>query len=469
MIRLDEKAAAYDGNDLRELAHILDPGHGSRPDPSSLRTFLQKIPKFRATRAVQQTSPKLLREWEAQSLSSDFPVKHSATLHWLLDLRRYEDLEEIYDQLSRVAEVEHAYHSTWVSNSSAAGGGGCANFVTNQGYLDPAPTGIDAHWAWVNWAAKGQKVSVIDIESGWNFQHQDLPYPVPYPVPDPHPKFGDNAGKHGHPDEAEHGTCTLGVIGAKDDGCGITGIAPELESLDACSHYVRESPLDQGMLEEQRFLNVADAIYAAIAHLEAGDILVLEAQRDDPTMQHMPVEIDALDAYAIRLACSQGIIVVEAAGNGHSDLAQWADAFGNHTMDPDASEEFCDSGAIVVGACRSAVTGSPPGHARSAWSNYGARVDCHAWGQGVWTTSGSVGENNLYTDSFSATSSATAIIAGACAVVQSWYKEQNGGVPLTPLEMRKVMSDPATGTPQTAQYVPPRPIGVMPDLRKIMP
>jgi hypothetical protein len=198
-------------------------------------------------------------------------------------------------------------------------------------------------------------------------------------------------------------------------------------------------------------------------------VLVLEAQSDGPTMQHMPAEIDTLVADAIRLASSQDIIVVEAAGNGYSDLAEWEDATGMHTLDRGNPGEFFDSGAIMVGACRSAVEGTPSGHTRSAWSNYGARVDCYAWGQDVWTTSGSVGENDLYTDSFSATSSATAIIAGVCAVVQSWYKEQNGGVPMTPAQMRAILSDPAKGTPQTTQHIPSKPIGVMPDLRKIMP
>jgi hypothetical protein len=465
MVRLAEETAAYDGDNLHELARTLDPDPGSKPGSESLLGFLQRTPKLKAARVVQPASLERLRGWEEESLSSDFPVKHSATVYWLLDVRRYDEIEEIRDQLGQVVEVELAYHYTWVSSASAAGGGGCTNYLTKQGYLDPAPAGIDAHWAWSNWKAKGQKVCVIDIESGWNLQHGDLP---DFGA-NPKPKFGDNAGEHGHPDEAEHGTCTLGVIGAIDDGCGITGIAPELESLDVCSHYVRESPLDQGIMEEQRFLNIAQAIHAAITLLEAGDVLVLEAQRDGPNMQHMPVEIDALDADAIRLACSRDIIVVEAAGNGHSDLAKWEDACGNHTLDPSKTGEYFESGAILVGACRSAVEGSPPGHARSAWSNYGARVDCHAWGQGVWTTSGSVGQNNLYTDTFSATSSATAIIAGACAVVQSWHREQNGGVPLTPVEMRKVMSDPALGTPQTTQYIPPRHIGVMPDLRKIMP
>ena len=66
---------------------------------------------------------------------------------------------------------------------------------------------------------------------------------------------------------------------------------------------------------------------------------------------------------------------------------------------------------------------------------------------------------------FNGTSSASPIISGAALIVQGMYKANNG-CPLSPLEMRALLSDPATGTAQGGGV--PGNIGVMPDLRSII-
>jgi len=62
------------------------------------------------------------------------------------------------------------------------------------------------------------------------------------------------------------------------------------------------------------------------------------------------------------------------------------------------------------------------GHQRWLRSNYGSRVDCYAWGEGVFTTTsdtnGQAPATNLYRDDFGNTSAATAIIAGVALSVQ---------------------------------------------------
>ena len=42
----------------------------------------------------------------------------------------------------------------------------------NQGYLGPAPAGIDARWAWS--VASGAGVGFVDLERGWTLNHEDL-------------------------------------------------------------------------------------------------------------------------------------------------------------------------------------------------------------------------------------------------------------------------------------------------------
>jgi hypothetical protein len=43
-----------------------------------------------------------------------------------------------------------------------------------QGYLNPAPQGIDAPFGWQWSGGKGANVNIVDIEQGWNFEHEDL-------------------------------------------------------------------------------------------------------------------------------------------------------------------------------------------------------------------------------------------------------------------------------------------------------
>ena len=48
------------------------------------------------------------------------------------------------------------------------------DFTDQQGYLDPAPSGIDATVADEVCGARGENVRVIDIEYSWNQSHEDL-------------------------------------------------------------------------------------------------------------------------------------------------------------------------------------------------------------------------------------------------------------------------------------------------------
>jgi len=43
-----------------------------------------------------------------------------------------------------------------------------------QGYLDPAPDGIDARYAWRVPGGTGRGVTVVDLERGFNLDHEDL-------------------------------------------------------------------------------------------------------------------------------------------------------------------------------------------------------------------------------------------------------------------------------------------------------
>ena len=203
--------------------------------------------------------------------------------------------------------------------------------------------------------------------------------------------------------------------------------------------------------------HVADAIDALMSGdrpkegdkpiLEAGDVLLLEVQRAG-----LPTEVEPLDFHAILEATKSGIIVIEAAGNGGLALDRLTTPDGRSLNR--RSARFRDSGAIMVGASRAAVP-----HNRAWFSNYGSRIDCFGWGEGV--VAAGYGDylggkdKRIYTDGFSGTSSASPMIAGAAVLVQSIYSENaapdapaKGWQRLSPSQMRTLLSNPQTGTRQ---------------------
>ncbi|ADG74116.1 peptidase S8 and S53 subtilisin kexin sedolisin [Cellulomonas flavigena DSM 20109] len=310
--------------------------------------------------------------------------------------------------------------------------------AVNQGYLDPAPTGIDAEFAWTVPGGAGAGQRVVDLEQGWTLDHEDL--------------AGHGASllfgtlQNG---SRPHGTAVLGELCAVDNTLGGVGIAPEIASVDVTSH--------SGSLA-----NVPDAIVAALDSMQPGDVLLLEVQTVTPAAPVFgaPVELIEESFEAIRLASALGVVVVEAAGNGANDLDDVVDAAGRRVLAP-AHPDFRDSGAIVVGAASSTVP-----HARMGFSSFGARVDCFAWGENVDTTSSTAaGATTLYTTGFSGTSSASPIVAGAALSVQGVAQAAGGGR-LSPAQVRAVLSDPATGTASVSPASDL--IGVMPNLRAII-
>lgn len=310
--------------------------------------------------------------------------------------------------------------------------------AVNQGYLDPAPAGIDAEFAWTVPGGAGAGQRVVDLEQGWTLNHEDLA------AHGANLLFGtlQNGSR-------PHGTAVLGELCAVDNTLGGIGIAPEVASVDVTSH--------SGSLS-----NVPDAVVAALQTMQPGDVLLLEVQTVTPAAPVFgaPIELVEESFEAIRLATALGIVVVEAAGNGANDLDTVVDSAGRRVLAP-AHADFRDSGAIVVGAASSAVP-----HARLDFSSFGARVDCYAWGENVDTSSStSAGATDLYTTGFSGTSSASPIIAGAALVVQGVAQAAGGGR-LSPAQVRRILSDPATGTASAAPGTDR--IGVMPDLRAIV-
>lgn len=432
IVRLTRELYLPEGNDFYELAKK----HGLK----GLTYFFEKHREITTRRLIKSLPAEKILELEERASKMEFSPLHSLTSYWRLDCRGLPEIEEILADLNKLPEVDLAYLEMSVSEPSVNAADD--TYSGNQDYLDAEPVGIDARWAWTQPNSNGAGVAFIDLEQGWFLNHEDLPSPTLI--------FNDNRDGVGTY-KGNHGTAVLGEVVGVDNNLGIVGIAPGASPVKVTSHYESSSNTN---------LHVADAIGAAINDLSPGDVLLLEVQRN-----YLPTETDAGDLDAIRLAVALGIIVVEAAGNGNDDLDAWTNPSGDNVLNRN-SPDFIDSGAIMVGASVSTVP-----HNKNPFSNYGSRIDCYAWGENIVTAGygdldPGTGDNSTYTDTFRNTSGAAPIIAGAALILQGMYEAATGTI-IPPTQMQNLLSDPATGTPQGAAVAGD--IGVMPDLRQIIP
>ncbi|KAI9149023.1 Intracellular serine protease [Paramyrothecium foliicola] len=316
--------------------------------------------------------------------------------------------------------------------------------AAQQGYLGAAGTGINAKYAWGFPGGDGAGTTIIDIERGWQLNHEDLAAANITLVAGMNVKdrYGGN-----YP----HGTSVLGEMLMVDNTIGGVGIIPK-----AKGHVVGiQRTVGGGPVENQ-----PEAILDAASFLKFGDAMLLELQVTDINFDLWPVEIYDAEYDAIRLATALGITVIEPAGNGGMNLDGPVVRDGNPT--PRAllnknSPDFRDSGAIMVGAGSSAVP-----RTRLDFSNYGSRVDVHSWGENILTSSVNGAYEDIYSN-FSGTSGAAPIIAGAALSIQGMIKA-NKGSKLSPAALRTLIKK--GGTPSSNPSADK--IGVQPNLRALI-
>jgi hypothetical protein len=322
------------------------------------------------------------------------------------------------------------------------------DWEASQDYLDPAPLGIDAQYAWAYHSTYGRgRASYwnIDVEASWTENHEDFPSSFSILMGGDHSWLGD------------HGDAVVGIIAACDNGYGMTGI-----SSNIAPHAI-SWPWQTGFSDQDRWIS---AFNGAAGYLFAGEAYLIEIHYPGPDpgyscdticgncgqFQYIPVEYWDNVFTAIQTHTANGIIVYEAAGNGQMNLDNAV--YGNRFQ-----RWFRDSGAILVGA------GVPATRTSECWSNFGSRCDLQGWGSSVyscgygwlWAGSTAPDRSQWYTGSFGGTSSATPIVTGAGNILQG-ISQGKYGITLTPASVRSYLA--ATGTAWTGT----RDVGERPNL-----
>jgi hypothetical protein len=356
------------------------------------------------------------------------------------------DVPGLLRRIRAIPEVESAVLAFPDASSPA----GCAeeSEASSQLYLGPASEGgIDARHAWTVEGGGGDGVSVFVCDASF-CDHDDLP-------------IGSIKLVNGRPEfpavsksQIDHGTMTLGVLAALHDNGGLLGICPDAEFAFSTTRG------------EDGVRGAIDAVLKE--EIEPGDVLLIEAQQDlyDLDLQSsgsltgdvpvlLPVEANVDVRKVIAEACDEGLVVVQAAGNGREKLVKIFDADGFALWDPEE-----DTGAILIGAGRAGAGAN----ARSCvvTSNYGERVDCQGWGEKVETTSCSGSTRN-----FRDTSSGTAMVAGAVVCFQSAHIT-NTKSHCSSEWLRTHLRNDKYGSAQPVGEAAVRRIGPLPDLRALL-
>jgi len=327
-----------------------------------------------------------------------------------------------------------------------------------QPYLHAA-SGVGASTMWDVEGGTGAEVRIADAEYNWDLDHWEFAYQGAVTL------LGDEPTDPSPPEdplrETNHGTAVLGELGAARNGFGVTGIAHESPL------YVVATNTGPG----DGVWDVGAAIMTALGTLEPGDVILIEQQMVGPNYTGDPpgtqVGLVPIEWYApwydvVVTAVGNGVIVVEAAGNGSQDLDDPIYSTGHGGHWPFLPEN--DSGAIIVGA---GAVYSDTSRSRLWYSNYGSTVDLQGWGENVVTTGygdlySSEGQHLWYTQVFAGTSSASPIVAGACACFSSAYQAVSPLVP-SPADVQSYLQ--RAGQAQTSgTYPASQNIGPLPDI-----
>ncbi len=321
-------------------------------DEDSLQVMIKKFPLCAKLRELYRVE---------QDLAND---------ELLLLARELEHLEYVeYCSLSGVPTADSSEYERdgWPQEMDVANV--TPDLTQHQGYLNNAPTGMSVRAAWAR-NITGGGVGVRMQDTGYYGLHEDL--------------VGNINVVSNSASNRTHGTSSAGIVGARNNGFGMTGIAFD-SRIFAYSFTVDD-------LERI----VRDAL--------PGDIVTASL-----SWGRYPL-IDNQHWWSLyRLLTQSGVVVVMSAGNVGINLLR------------SGMNDFGDSGVIL------ATSSHPATGRRLAHSSFNFFRTIAAWGQGVATTGGgdllNLGApNRTYRNNYDGTSAAAPQVAAVLALLQSYAK-----------------------------------------------
>lgn len=306
-------------------------------------------------------------------------------------------------------------------------------FTSSQLTHNPSPQGHGVRASTDVLGARGQGVRLVMLEDTYLLDHEDVSKLVAANFIGPVPTYNSSS--------FQHGCSGASMILADRNGYGLTGIADETEA-----RFV-------GINVSGGFEN---SLAIAAQNSQVGDVVLVIMIIQVPSLgpgTWVPFEYfqSAYDATATTTAL--GRIVVVPGGNGNLSLDDPA-------LLNRFDRNYRDSGAVMVAASLPGPLG------RIGFANWGSRMDCHSWGDGV-ASCGYSGlfypngdDRQAYTASATGTSASTPQVAGVVCALQGAAKRQLGQ-PLTNAQVRSLLWAHGPASPDA--------IGRRPDLAAMLP
>lgn len=415
-----------------------------------VRRFLSIDPEvWRAFRARKQREGITLNDWASVYLFDvPDPVEAELVLMGLCA-----DPNVVWAHPEPVPVVHPLPESPTAVNARTAKGLTPPNITPGQDYLLNKPGHLNVVAAWdLGLTGKGQVVYDFEGNWNWNYTHVDLPLNLATTPFNGVPYDPANANDV---EGIQHGTGVAGILVGKDNGFGVTGLAPAAGFYTmAADKALSVTPVSQLKSQMKAFV-VGKAVGGQVLLNSFGIV------QDVKTGVSVPLEAYTVFFTLFKDLSLLGTVVVEGAGNHSLDLNDpshvklYKDVYCGPAGCPNLAVD--DSGALIVGASEGANL------TKASWSNCGNRVNVFAWGWGVVSTgygdhpmSVPGDSNQWYTKNFNGTSASAAEIAGIVLLLQE-YVDQLVGPTLQPWEdvylsaaqVRAVLTHPEASSPQS--------------------
>ncbi|WP_430885852.1 S8 family serine peptidase [Fusibacter sp. JL216-2] len=347
---------------------------------------------------------------KSEASQGEIKIKNKVGNIQIVEVTEAYDVEEVVDELTSDPDIEYAQPNYKLSLFSTdpyyPNQWGLENKAQNiNGMNGLSSIDINLVTAWDK--SKGYKAIVGVLDSGIDIYHPDLKNNI-YVNDKEVPNNGLDDDGNGFVDDVNgwdfyngdnsvydkfendhHGTHIAGIIGAGQNGIGISGVAPEVQIMPL-KFYGKDGGYTSDVIE-------------AILYAESMGVDVINCSFGGPE-----------ENYALKEAIENSdIIFVTSAGNNNEDLS-------SSPVYPAAYEL---DNIITVGAIDNKGT-------KSLTSNYGELVDVYAPGVDIISTA----EDNLYVYG-SGTSQASAFVSGIVALIRASNKS------VTPLKVKNALID----------------------------